>query len=471
MESDGGRGDVYRRIAVTVLAPIAALLLARIPLPGVNTVVFEKLYGSAGSKAYDPADQGIFCIGLHPFISAAIVVELLALVIPRWRALRLGGYPERDRLWKRVVIIALVFVTVQSFFFVRWLRGTSAAFYMYGDVLVGDPYDPFWIAAQMVSLIAGTFLFFWLTRIIDRYGIGNGFAVMIVGLMVPSVVHDLYWFVFWHEFDILKPIGLAAVAVAAVTRLAGGRPLKPSAPPTGADRLPAPASSLSPVLDGSGIMALPSQIAAFAPFAIPAALTPGTTLNQAIEIGVVGALCLLMTWLFNRPRSLAQTWKRGGGPDPESGSIDDRVRAAFARSLALALAICWGMTAIEWICADAHLKVTVVSLTMVACAVMDVVDEIRFRLRHGPLVPAWPVHRLFVLPVMLDALKAAEIPAFARARHVRTLWNFFAPYVPVDILVPADQLAPAETILRARSGFEDQGTRQPMRDVATTTSS
>jgi hypothetical protein len=126
---------------------------------------------------------------------------------------------------------------------------------------------------------------------------------------------------------------------------------------------------------------------------------------------------------------------------------------------------------IEWTCADARFRVSIINLTIMACGVMDLVGEIQFRMRHGPLVSAWPVHRLFLLPVMLKALEAAGIPAFARARRFRTLANFIAPYVPVDILVPADQLAPAEAILRARSGMDDQGTRQPIREVATTTSS
>jgi hypothetical protein len=196
-------------------------------------------------------------------------------------------------------------------------------------------------------------------------------------------------------------------------------------------------------------MALPLQFTRIAPFEVPEALRPGTTMNRVLEVAVVGVLCVLLTWLFNRPRLLTQTWNRGSAPDAASR---DRVRAAFARSLAMALAICWLLMGIEWTCADARFRVAVTSLAVMACGVMDVVDEIQFRLRHGTLVPAWPVHRLFLLPVMLKALEEAGIPAFARARRFRTLSNFIAPYVPVHILVPADQLAPAEMILRARSG-------------------
>ena len=179
----GTRGGVYRRIAVTLLVPIAGMLLVRLPLPGINTLVLEKVF-KGRDGAYEPGDMGIFSLGLMPFISASILVELFALrIVRRWRVLRLGGNAERDRLWTRIVILALVLAVVQSFYIVRWLSNASWTFRMYGELLVGNPNDLFWIAAQMVSMVAGTFLLYWLTRVIDRYGAGNGFAVIIVGFM------------------------------------------------------------------------------------------------------------------------------------------------------------------------------------------------------------------------------------------------------------------------------------------------
>ena len=62
------------------------------------------------------------------------------------------------------------------------------------------------------------------------------------------------------------------------------------------------------------------------------------------------------------------------------------------------------------------------------------------------------MHRLYLLPIMLKALEAEGIPAFARGRRNRTLWNFFAPWVPVDILVPVDRASRAEAILGPLAG-------------------
>jgi hypothetical protein len=440
------RGGLYGRIAVTLIAPIAALGLARIPMPGVDFALLQKALG------IDPMLIGIGCLALRPFLSAALLVELLALLIPRWRVLRLGGYAERDRLWTRVVVIALVLALLQAFFMARWLIGTAHAFATYAEIIPGDRHGFFWIATQMLSIGAGTFLIYWLARLVDRYGAGNGFAVMIVAFMVEEMGPQLVSSVQKHVGDpILVHVGLAAVAVAVVARLASGRPLKASAQPPGGETLPTPASGLQPIVTGAAVVALPVSISKFAEFPLPEALTPGTWMNRILEAAIIGALCLLATWLFNRPRLIAQAWKRGGPTDAASASPTDRVRAAFARSLALALAICWVVMAVEWFCADADLAISVVSLTVIACVVVDVAAEIGFRHRHGALIPLRPVHRLFMLPVLLKALETAGIPAFARGRRYRTLWNFVAPFVPVDILVPAAHAGAAEAIVRVRT--------------------
>jgi hypothetical protein len=106
------------------------------------------------------------------------------------------------------------------------------------------------------------------------------------------------------------------------------------------------------------------------------------------------------------------------------------------------------LAAVDWLCADAGVPIQIVNLVILSCVAMDVVSELRFRHRHGALVPVWPVHRLYQLQGLLGAFDAASIPAFPRGRHYRTLWNYMAPFVPVDILVPTEHAARASEVLR-----------------------
>jgi hypothetical protein len=88
---------------------------------------------------------------------------------------------------------------------------------------------------------------------------------------------------------------------------------------------------------------------------------------------------------------------------------------------------------------------------VVTAVILDLVAEWRFRRRHGALVPVWPLHRLYAVDPALDLLHAAGIPAHPRSVHARTLLQFFAPYLPVDLLVPEADAARARALLSAQS--------------------
>jgi hypothetical protein len=445
------RGGVYWRLVVTVSVPIAALLLARIPLPGLDWDILDRLFSNS---RHSPTELGIFSLQLNPFIAAALLVEVLALLVPRWRPLRQGGYPERDRLWTAVKVVALLLVLYQAFFIVRWLRRTDDMFSGFGTIL--GPAHPLMNVAQILSVVGGAFALLWLTRVIDTWGAGNGFSVMIVAFMVTPMAESLYWAVrnqSQSDNRILVPLGLAAVAVAAVTRLAGGRPLRPREAPTAGDELPMPSSGLKPMITSVALWQFHNLLAKFGIQLFPDGLLPPETwTRRAIQAALTAGFCLLAAWLFNRPRAVEEAWRRAGVADADPARIKDLVRAAFARSLAWSLAICWGLMAAEWICADSRLTIRVVNLTVVACVVMDVVGELRFRYAHGAVAGVWPVHRLYTLPGLLKALESAGIPAFPRGRRHRTLWNFLAPFVPVDILVPVEHANRAEAILVPLAG-------------------
>jgi len=164
MGSGLGPGGVYGRLAFTLAVPIAFFLLNGVSLPGVNGDLYDQLTAQANRPTYERSLVGIFALELNPLFSAALLVEVLALVIPRWRGWRLGGYPERERLWHRVKVVGLVLVLMQAFFIARWLQGSTRAYAMFGELVAWEPNVPFVMTALVLSLTAGTFLLLWLTR-------------------------------------------------------------------------------------------------------------------------------------------------------------------------------------------------------------------------------------------------------------------------------------------------------------------
>src|SRR5262245_38352766 len=106
----GSSGRQRRRLVVTVLVAVAAALVDRIPLPGVERAA------RYASLSHEGPTLGPFMLGLGPVLSAFLVIEVLAVLVPRWRPLRHGGYEERGRLWARTKVLAVVFSALQAFF-------------------------------------------------------------------------------------------------------------------------------------------------------------------------------------------------------------------------------------------------------------------------------------------------------------------------------------------------------------------
>jgi hypothetical protein len=440
---------MYGRLAFTVGAVLAALAAARVTLPGVDVSTFRML------DTYDPTVFGILALSLAPVLNTSTWIEVLALIIPRWRSWRTGGYAERGRLWSRLLILAAALTVTQAFFIVRWLERMPVL------PVGGDVFSPGWgpALAVMVTLVAGVAALTVLAVLIGKYGGGNGFAILLAGFSVVPVGEALLLSVRQRVEvgdRVLLPLMLAAVVIGAVTRAAGGRELRPNAAPLGHKKLPVPAGGMQAIVVAQSLLRMPGQLAQFGIDLGPVSRlsVPGTRAYRATELLLVAGTCALLTWLFNRPRNVAQAWSAEAPVQDDGASppMDDQVRGAFARALAWSLALAGAMVAVEWMCADAKLVVDVLFIAGVACVTMDVAGELAFRRRHGSLVGVWPVHRLYTLDGMLAALEAAGIPAYPRARRVRTLWNYFLPLVPVEILVPAQDLERA----RAALGLEER---------------
>ena len=95
------RGTRRRRLIVTLIAPLIVWMIALVPLPGVNPETVSAVMRASSQHSLSSVIGGqmsVACLGLGPVFSAFLLVELAALVVPRWRALRRGDPDERRRL-------------------------------------------------------------------------------------------------------------------------------------------------------------------------------------------------------------------------------------------------------------------------------------------------------------------------------------------------------------------------------------
>jgi hypothetical protein len=407
-----------------VLAPLGVVLVDRLPLPGVHPEVFAPYVRDSGPLL------SLFSLGLHPAMNAALLVEIAALVVPRWRPLRHSA--GRARLERATVRIAIVLAAIQAFFLIRWMDGNLRPFP--GLQVMTDT-----LGARLVigfSIVTGAALLIGLARILSVHGVGCGFSVLLAALSVPDIVKHVSGSLDHAsalDGGLLAAFGVPAVALVLLA-LVTARARADAASPFG---LPTPSSAILPLSLVAALSLLPRQLAAFASVPAPIELL-GTDIRA--QLVVLALAVLALAWILSRPSLIAPVWRRAFAAPPDAAR-------AFRRGLAASLVFLGALYAISAHLERARIALDVLPVLVLLCVGLDLASELRFRRAQGDVIPVRPEHRLYAVGPALARLDRAGIAAFPRGLRHRALLGFFGPYIPVELLVPAPRAAEARAAL------------------------
>lgn len=186
--------DVRKRLIYTLVLIILFRLGCYITVPGVNTIILNEAMSSSNgiSGIIDIISGGafsrfsMFAMSISPYITASIVVQLLAMVIPSLERMVKEGGEEGKRIMNRYTkIITIVLALVEAI-------GIYLSYQNSGVFI-----NPGWLTGCLVvaSLVAGTSLLMWLGEQITNKGIGNGISIIIfIGIIsgLPSAVTTIW---------------------------------------------------------------------------------------------------------------------------------------------------------------------------------------------------------------------------------------------------------------------------------------
>ena len=185
--------DVRKRLMYTLLLIVLFRLGCYITVPGVNAVALNQAMSTNGIAGFIDLISGgafsrfsIFAMSISPYITASIVVQLLAMIIPSLERLTKEGGEEGKRVinkWTKIITIILALVESTGIYLAY---RTSGVFI-----------NPGWLTGCLVvaSLVAGTSLLMWLGEQITSKGIGNGISIIIfIGIIsgLPGVVTTMW---------------------------------------------------------------------------------------------------------------------------------------------------------------------------------------------------------------------------------------------------------------------------------------
>ncbi len=192
--------ELKNRIWFTVGALIVFRFLSFVPLPGVNPLILEELYNQTRGGILDIFNtfsggslqrMSLIALGVMPYITASIVVQLAASLHPSLMALKKEGEAGRKKLNQYTRYGAVFLTIIQGWFIASGLEAYGA---QSGLQAVVQPGMMFRVGA-VISLVGGTMFLLWLGEQITSRGIGNGVSLIIMAGIIaqmPTFIANLF---------------------------------------------------------------------------------------------------------------------------------------------------------------------------------------------------------------------------------------------------------------------------------------
>jgi len=215
--------DLRRKIIFTLLILVAFRAGAHVPVPGVDTTALQNFLesGSQGSNIIvflnllsggALQNFSVLAMGVYPYITASIIIQLLTPLIPQLQELSKEGEQGRNKINM----------------YTYWLSVPMALLQAYGQVIFiqssvpgmlpnfGFTVSPVTTIAILATMTAGTMIAVWMGELITEQGVGNGVSIIIFGGIVSRMPSRIAGFISRQEWFNLALFGLITVLTIAV---------------------------------------------------------------------------------------------------------------------------------------------------------------------------------------------------------------------------------------------------------------
>ncbi len=215
--------DIRKKLGFTALLLALYSVGTHIPVPGINIQAAKALSAFGGSNILSFLNLfsggalsrvALFALGIMPYITASIILQLLTVVVPSLEKLSKEGEVGQARItqYTRYLTVGLAFAqSIGYVFLFRTLSATS------GEPVITS-FDLPHVFLIVVSLTAGTILLMWMGELITQRGIGNGISLMIFASIILRLPGGLqaWWTSPNQVFKVMMPFIVLAVVASIV---------------------------------------------------------------------------------------------------------------------------------------------------------------------------------------------------------------------------------------------------------------
>ena len=417
----------WRKVSLTLALALVPVVGSYVPMPGID-------FPSLPSTLSSSPNMSLFALGVGPLFSGYLLVELVALLVPRLRELRHGFPNGRARLRRWAFAAAFVLAAFQSFSMATMLSAGPLR------ATGGDNATPL----MVFSAIAATGVLVLAARAIDGLGLVNG----IVALSLTSECADA-----WRRFSRAtlpsEPRGSAIVLVlyalpvvatwAAIRRSEQG-------PTSDAPWLGGPLSSLRPVLLTGSVLTLPSILR---PFHVPGAAAAAAWLPGPhyfdVFLALGFALTLLLSFLLQQPQRVVRVLNAVDQRD--APFTKDDVWTALRRALLPSLLLIVTLLLASALLQAHSLPDYVFSLAMLTALLLDGRQAFELHRNLPGLTCVWEERRPYAVPGLVAAAERAGIPLYASGLAQTSMLRAFGAFAAISLWSAPSQATGARQLL------------------------
>ena len=439
----------WGRLGVTVGLASVTQALFHIPIMGIDAHSVAALGGQL-------LNLSVGALGILPIINAFLIVEIGALLKSRWREIRVSGAQGRARMTRVARGVALVLAAAQSFGLCLYLEGISP----WVAPAVSNPGWEF-RATTMITLVGATALLMVIADAIGRFGVGNGYSVLIAVGICGQLWRTLGEALDHGPQALVKNVVVLLAIVFVVARLlpprrpkqrtADGDPYRTASPKPPSPHpivRPLPSGTL-PLTDVAAVLIWISSIPVLLGDGEPTtALAVGAPSFEAWGAWLVVGLTLLFAVLFHSPRRIAELRAKVLGFEDAGAVVAKAKRRWVPQVIVAVLALTGAWWVQNWLWRTDELRVELLEGVVLAAVLLDIFHEMRARRLLNDAVVVGELHRIYALDVALALLEREGIQAAPRTVFHRTLLQFFGPYLPLQLLVPRQDAKRARKLLR-----------------------
>lgn len=332
--------ELRKRVIFTLLMLFVYRMGVQIPTPGINGEALAAFFEQNASTLFGMFNMfsggalenfSIFALGIMPYISASIIIQLLTVVVPHLEALSKEGESGRRTITKYTRYGTVLLSVIQGFFIASGLEGMVSP---NGVPIVIDPSLQFKLLT-VLTLTSGTAFIMWLGEQMTERGIGNGISMIIfagiVARMPAAVAHTIELMKSGELSLLFLPVIITMMAMVVgfiifietsqrripiqyAKRVVGRRVYGGQS-----SHLPMKinVSGVIPPIFASSIMMFPATIGSFIKIdwvqQVSAILSPGTIFYYILFLSLIVFFCFFYTAVTFKPDDVAENLKKNGG--------------------------------------------------------------------------------------------------------------------------------------------------------------